>query len=174
LILTLPLTNITPNRTATTTPRTVPMKTHQLVRIQGYSRQNQNGFDTLAQHHEEDEEEEADPCIAAGEQADLAFDFSLSLRPVFIMKTIMVTTKTAATSITQPSKISSFQLRRESTTATAIDPAKAARGRRRPTCADRCADLGEVSQGDADDESGFDAFAERDDNAWSTEKGTAF
>ena len=50
----------------------------------------------------------------------------LSLRPVFIMKTIMVTTKTAATSMTQPSKMSSFQLRRESTTATAIDPAKAA------------------------------------------------
>jgi hypothetical protein len=34
----------------------------------------------------------------------------LSLRPVFIMKMIMVTTKTAATSMTQPSKMSSFQL----------------------------------------------------------------
>src|SRR6266478_23928 len=54
---------------------------HQLIRVQGYSRQNQNGFDTLSQHHKKDEEEEADPCVAAGEQADLAFDFSFELAP---------------------------------------------------------------------------------------------
>src|SRR5208337_3766435 len=50
---------------------------HQLVRVQGYSGENQNGFDALAQDHEEDEEEETDPRVATGEQADLRFNLAL-------------------------------------------------------------------------------------------------
>src|SRR5208337_4184298 len=52
---------------------------HQLVRVQGYSGENQNGFDALAQDHEEDEEEETDPRVATGEQADLRFNLALEL-----------------------------------------------------------------------------------------------
>ena len=50
----------------------------------------------------------------------------LSLRPVFIMNTTMVMTKKAATSMIQPSKMSSFRWVREITTATAMLPRKAA------------------------------------------------
>ena len=115
LILTLPLTNITPNRMATTTPESVPMKLSQFARIQRHGGENQNGFNALAQHHEKDEEEKADPAHRRGRTGRPSISISpLSLRPVFIMKTIMVTTKTAATSMTQPSKMSSFSLKRES------------------------------------------------------------
>ena len=49
-----------------------------------------------------------------------------SLRLVFIMKTTIVTTKKAATSMIQPSKTSSLRWVREITMATAMLPRKAA------------------------------------------------
>src|SRR4029077_18760051 len=52
---------------------------HQLVRVQGYGGEDQNGFDALAQHHKENKKEEAYPSIAPGEQADLAFDVAFEL-----------------------------------------------------------------------------------------------
>ncbi len=88
----------------------------------------------------------------------------LSARPVFIMKTIMVTTKKAAASMIQPSKMSWFHWVRESRMAIPILPTKAAdQGGK-----DRFAqlgppNLGQIGQGDADDERGFDPFAQSDD-----------
>ena len=88
----------------------------------------------------------------------------LSLRPVFIMKTIMVTTKTAATSMTQPSKMSWFNLKRESYDGHADRSGKGGgEGGIDRFAQIVAADLGKIGQGDADDKSGFDAFAEGDD-----------
>ncbi len=50
---------------------------HQFGRVQGDGGQQKNGFGALAQNHQEDEQEEADPRVAASQKAELAFDFAL-------------------------------------------------------------------------------------------------
>ena len=104
---TLPLTNITPNAMATITPSSVPRKLSSSLEFRDTARQDQHRLHALAQNHEKDEQEN-DPNHASlpCQQSDLAFNLPFQLRPVFIMKMIMVMTKKAAASMIQPSKIS--------------------------------------------------------------------
>ena len=77
------------------------------------------------------------------------------------MKMIMVTTKKAATSMIQPSKMSWFHWVRESRMAMPMLPTNAAikRGENRFAQIGP-ANFGQIGQGDADDEGGFDPFAQ--------------
>ena len=137
---------------------------HQLVRVQRHGGEDQNGFDALTQHHQEDEEEEADPGVATGEQSYLAFDFSFELaaglhheddhgddengsdqhHPAF--KDVLVPVEAGEHDGDGDRSGKSRAEGGVDRLAQIVAP-----------------DLGEISQGDADDESGFDAFAERND-----------
>src|SRR5439155_983974 len=56
---------------------------HQLGRVERDGGKDQNGFGALAQHHQENEDEQAEPGVVAGQQTDFAFDLSLELAPRF-------------------------------------------------------------------------------------------
>ena len=81
-------------------------ETEQFGGVQRDRSQDKDGFDSLAQDHQEDEEKQAKPGVAPARRPTLPSICPLSARPVFIMKMIMVTTKKAATSMIQPSKMS--------------------------------------------------------------------
>src|ERR1019366_8354380 len=52
---------------------------HQFGRVKGDGGKDKNGFHALAQDHQEDEEEEADPGVFTREEADFAFNLALKL-----------------------------------------------------------------------------------------------
>ena len=58
-------------------------ETHQFTRVQRDGGEDEDGFDALAQDHQKDEREQTNPRIAAGEQADLAFDLAFELASGF-------------------------------------------------------------------------------------------
>ena len=103
LILTVPFTNITPNSTAANTPSNVPRKlcsaldsSETAERISTVSAPSRNTIrNTKRKTPNCDPRPASDPILLSISP--------LSLRPAFIMKITMVTTKTAAASITQPS-----------------------------------------------------------------------
>ena len=137
---------------------------HQLARVQGDGGKDQNGFDALAQHHQKDEQEEADPGVAAGEQSNLAFDLALEL----------------AAGLHHEDDHGDDEDGSDQHDPAFEDVLVPIEAREHDGHADRsgksggqsgidgfaqivAADLGQIGQGDADDESGFDAFAEGDD-----------
>ena len=139
-------------------------ETEQLARVQRDGGEDQNGFDALAQHHQEDEQEEADPGVVAGEQADFAFDLALELAaglhheddhghdedggdqhdPAFENVLVPIQAGEQDSNADRSGKGGGEG---------GID------GFAQIVAADLC----QVREGDADDESGFDAFAESDD-----------
>ena len=126
LIRTLPLTNITPKAIAAPTPRSVPRKLISSVefrdtaeRIRTVSAPSRS---TIRKMNMNRPNQASLPASRPTFPSISPFSF----RPVFIMKTTMVTTKNAATSMTQPSKTSSFRWVREITTATPMLPTNAA------------------------------------------------
>ena len=139
-------------------------KAHQLIRIQRYGGEDQNGFDALPQHHQKDEEEEADPCISPGKQADLAFDFSFEPAAGLHHEDDHGDNENGGNQHDPAFK-------------DVLVPVEAREhdghgDRSGKSCGQGgvdgfaqivAADLGQISQGDADDERGFDAFAERND-----------
>ena len=91
------------------------------------------------------------------------------LRAVRCMNQIMLMTKTAAASMTQPSKMSEFELGvGEDDGAEDAGGDGGAEGVEDGGLEDVVADLGQVGEDDADDERRFDAFAERDDKCLQT------
>src|SRR6476469_5683923 len=49
-------------------------ETEQFGRVQGYSSQDQDGFNPFSQDHQKYEEEEAESGVAASQEADFAFN----------------------------------------------------------------------------------------------------
>src|SRR5882762_7643624 len=52
---------------------------HQFGRVERDGGKDQDGFDALAQHHQENEDEQAEPGVVSRQQADFSLDFSLEL-----------------------------------------------------------------------------------------------
>src|SRR5436305_1371917 len=126
LMRALPLTNMTPNAIAHNTPSSVPRKLINSVefsetaeRISTVSAPSRNTIKKMKMNS-------PNQASFPASRPTLPSISPFNLRPVFIMKTTMVTTKKAATSMIQPSKTSSFRWVREMTIATPILPRNAA------------------------------------------------
>src|ERR1035441_6288020 len=137
---------------------------HQLARVQGDGGEDQNGFGALAQDHEENEDEEADPCVAAGEQSNLAFDLAFELAAGLHHEHDHGDDEDGSDQHDPAFEDVLVQLEARDHDGHADRSGKSGG----QISIDRfaqiiAADLGEIGQGDADDESGFDAFAEGDD-----------
>src|ERR1700722_19453419 len=126
LIRTLPFTNITPKAIATIPPSSVPRK---LISSVEFSVTAERIRTVSAPSRSTIKKTKKNSPIHASFPASNPTLPSISpfiLRPVFIMKITMVTTKKAATSMTHPSNTSSFRFSRESRIATPMLPANAA------------------------------------------------
>ena len=126
LIRTDPLTNITPNNTAIPMPSRVPIKlisslefSDTAERIRTVSTPSRRTI-----RNTNAKSPSCDPLSAS--KPTFPSIFPLRWRAVFIMKMTMVTTKNAATSMIQPSKMSWLRWVRERITAAPMLPTKAA------------------------------------------------
>ena len=126
LMRTLPLTNITPNRMATITPDNVPRKLSSSVEFSDTAPRIRTVSTPSRRTIRKTNRNSPKPAFRPARRPTLPSICPLSARPVFIMKTIMVMTKKAATSMIQPSKMSWFHWVRESRMAIPMLPTKAA------------------------------------------------
>ena len=118
LMRTLPFTNITPNMTAAETPSSVPIKLNRAL-DSSFTADRIRTVSPPSRRTIRKTKRKTPNCDPRPASEPILPSISLfNFFPVFIMKMIMVTTKNAAPSITQPSKMSSLSWSRESRMAT--------------------------------------------------------
>ncbi len=166
-IFSVPWKKNTPTATATARPRPVPIHTAKPFAGELHGAQNQRQLGAFAHHHQKNESAEAQPGGESDFWASDSTRCSMCLRrwrATRFIQTIMVTTKTAASSSISPSKPSSLICQRSRAMAAARlrapanpTPAHTNRARR------RTAGAVEIDEDDADNESGFDTLAQSDE-----------
>ena len=175
LMRTLPLTNITPKAIAASTPSSVPRKLISSVEFSDTAERISTVSAPSRSTIRKMKDEQAEPGVVARQQPDLAFDFALHLAPRLHHENHHGDDEEGGHQHDPAFEHVFVQVSAGNDDGHANAAAESRDQRRIDGLAQILApDLGQISQGDADDQRGLDPFAERNDECLKHELGSAF